>query len=115
MTKLVLLTKDDTLRDELSGAVVGSNSLAKKLPSSGGSIVFYDIDTLVSKGIEHICDKCLVVAVTKQKSTEPACGGIVGGQHHFVQRVNQDTVKIKYQHGFYTACHNYVPKYGFAA
>lgn len=83
--KLTILTKDDSLREELAGALPPGQSLAKR-PSPEGGVLFYDLDTLMPNGIEQVCDKCFVVAVTRQKSTEPAIVASTYGAYEVLQR-----------------------------
>lgn len=86
MTRLALLTEDETLRDELGGVLPGGKRLLRKPPAGGGCIVFYDLDTLQPKGMERLSESCLVVALTKRKSAEPAIDAATHGAFEILQR-----------------------------
>ncbi|MBZ0154861.1 MAG: sigma-54 dependent transcriptional regulator [Alphaproteobacteria bacterium] len=86
MEKVALLTKDDSLREEFSSLLPKEYSLTTKQPSSAGAIIFFDIDTLKPVLIRELTEKHLVIAVTRQKRTEPVIEATIFGSYEVIHR-----------------------------
>lgn len=71
MERIVLFTKDDSLKKELSDVLPKGFKLSASSSAEGGAFVFFDIDTMKPGQIRDLHEKNLVIAVTKQKRTEP--------------------------------------------
>jgi two-component system nitrogen regulation response regulator GlnG len=86
MEKIVLLTKDDSLREELSSLLPRGYSLLSKPSSSSHMVICLDIDTVKPVLIRELSEKNLVIAVTKQKRTEPVMEATTFGAYEVLQR-----------------------------
>jgi DNA-binding NtrC family response regulator len=85
MRKIVLFTRDASLKKELSAALPGDYSFSAQ-PSGPRSIVFFDIDTMRAGGIRETSEKNFVVAVTKQKRTDQVMEAATFGAYETVHR-----------------------------
>ncbi len=85
MRKIVLFTKDATLKKELSAALPGDYSFPAQL-AGPRSIVLFDIDTMRAGDIREMSEKHFVVAVTKQKRTDQVMEAATFGAYETVHR-----------------------------
>ncbi|HYA32195.1 MAG TPA: sigma-54 dependent transcriptional regulator [Thermodesulfovibrionales bacterium] len=86
MEKIVLLTKDATLRKEITATLPRGLSLVTHLSDPGNAIVFYDIDTMKAGDIRALSEKHFVIALTKQKRTELVMEAATFGAYETLQR-----------------------------
>lgn len=85
MRKIVLLTKDDSLKKELSAALPEGYSFSGQA-FGPRSIVFLDIDTMRAGDIREMSNKNFVVAATKQKRTDQVMEAATFGAYETVHR-----------------------------
>ncbi len=86
MKKIWLLTKDDSLRKELSAVLPPGYKIFKRLSVIGDSFIFADIDTLGTGVIREYSDKAFVIAVTKKKKTGAVIEATTFGAYEIVHR-----------------------------
>ncbi|MEW6117844.1 MAG: sigma-54 dependent transcriptional regulator [Nitrospirota bacterium] len=91
MNRVILITGDKLLRQELSSLLPRGSRLAlcKTLSSCGdltGQIVFIDIDTHSAGLIKELSERTFVVAVTRQKRTEPVMEATAFGAYEVIHR-----------------------------
>jgi len=85
MRKIILLTKDGSLKKEVSSALPGGYSFSG--PASGPrTIVFFDIDTMRAGDIREMSRKHFVVTVTKQKRTDQVMEAATFGAYETIHR-----------------------------
>ncbi|MFO0754626.1 MAG: sigma-54 dependent transcriptional regulator [Thermodesulfovibrionales bacterium] len=93
MKKAALLTRDDSLREELTSLLPRGYSLVTEPPPSSGSVVFFDIDTVRPALIRELTEKDLVIAITRQKRTEHVIEATIFGSYEVIHRpLAADTV-----------------------
>lgn len=85
MKKIVLLTKDGSLKKEVSAVMPVEYSLFGET-SAQGSIVFFDIDTMRAGDIREISQKHFLIAVTKHKKTEQVMETATFGAYETIHR-----------------------------
>ncbi len=85
MRKIVLLTKDSSLKRELLSALPEGYSRAAQIPGPR-SVVFFDIDTLKAGDIREMSRTHFVIAVTKQKRTDQVMEAATFGAYETVLR-----------------------------
>jgi DNA-binding NtrC family response regulator len=85
MKTILLLSKDGSLKKELSAALPGEYSFSGRA-SGPRSIVFFDIDTLKAGDIREISQKHFVIAVTKEKRTDQVMEAATFGAYETVHR-----------------------------
>ncbi len=95
MEKVVLFTKDDSLRKELSDLLPKGFKLAAGTAGGGDTFIFFDIDTMRIGLIRELGEKNFVVAVTKQKRTEPVMEAATAGAYEVVHRPLMDDVLLR--------------------
>jgi transcriptional regulator with PAS, ATPase and Fis domain len=83
--KIILLTKNASLRKEITDAMPKGFSLVAHVPGAGGAIIFYDIDSLKTGDIRDLSRKNFVVALTYQKKTELVMEAATFGAYETVQ------------------------------
>lgn len=83
--KIVLFTKDDSLKKELTEAIPVGVTL---MPNSHekNSFIFFDIDTLKPRQIKELQEENFVVAITKQKTTQPVMEAVGFGAYDVLLR-----------------------------
>lgn len=86
MEKLILLTQDDTLKEELPSLLPKGYTVSPKQPSSSNAVIFFDIDTLKPGLIRELSETNLVIALTRQKRTEPVMEATTYGAYEVIQR-----------------------------
>lgn len=84
MEKILLLTKDESLRQELSDALPGKFRVSGK--DTGSGFIFFDIDTIKAGLIRELSEKQFVIAVTKQKKTGPVMEATTFGAFEVIHR-----------------------------
>jgi len=83
---VVLLTKDDSLKKELSDILPKGFGLSMQISESRPSVVFIDIDSMKAGQIRQISDRNLVIAITRHKSTELVMEATVFGAYETIMR-----------------------------
>ncbi len=84
--KVGLLSKDDSFRKEFSAILPGTVKLVMQR-SVGDSIpIFFDIDTMKTSILKELSEHDFVIAVTKQKRTEPVMEAAIFGAYEIIQR-----------------------------
>ena len=83
---IVLLTKDDSLKKELSDILPKGFRLSMQISGSSPAVIFFDIDSMKAGPIRQFSDRNLVIAVTRQKRTEPVMEAIAFGAYETIQR-----------------------------
>jgi len=86
MKKVVVLTKDASLRKELSAALAKDVGLSERLPAAGPATIFFDIDTQKTGFIRELSDSHFVIAVTRQKRTDLVMEAATFGAYETIQR-----------------------------
>ncbi|MCL5237598.1 MAG: sigma-54 dependent transcriptional regulator [Nitrospirae bacterium] len=90
MHRIDLITKDHQMKQELASVLPKGVKLAvhKAVPPDipKGRIVFIDIDTFSAGLIKELSAGAFVVAVTKQKRTEPVMEAATFGAYEVIQR-----------------------------
>ncbi|MBI5102590.1 MAG: sigma-54-dependent Fis family transcriptional regulator [Nitrospirae bacterium] len=86
MEKLILLTKDDALRAELSAVLPKNCKVLVNSPAGKGEFVFFDIDTIKPGLIRELSEDNFVVAVTRQKWTAPVMEAATFGAYEVIHR-----------------------------
>lgn len=86
MEKIVLLTKEASLRTELSVLLPKGFGLVTDLSSREGSFIFLDLDSIKNSVIKELSDDNFVVAVTKRRWTEPAMEAVTSGAYEVLHR-----------------------------
>lgn len=85
MEKVILLSKDNSLKRELSDAMPKGFTLAADVFRKH-SVIFFDIDTMQPGSIREVSEKNFIIAVTKQKRTEPVMEAATFGAYETVRR-----------------------------
>ncbi|MBI5213577.1 MAG: sigma-54-dependent Fis family transcriptional regulator, partial [Nitrospirae bacterium] len=86
MGKIVLFTKDESLRKELSEVLPKGFKASPPATTEKNAFIFFDIDTMKPGQIRELHEKNLVIAVTKQKRTEPVMEAATFGAYEALQR-----------------------------
>lgn len=86
MKKIVVLTKNESLKRELSAILTDGVKLSTKVAGSGLSVIFFDIDTMRAGLIHELADHNLVIAVTKEKRTDSVMETATFGAYETIQR-----------------------------
>jgi DNA-binding NtrC family response regulator len=84
--KIVLLTKDDSIKKELSHILPRGYSLSTLITGDSPAVVFFDVDSMKAGPIRELSDRHLVVAVTGHRGTEPVMEAAAFGACETVQR-----------------------------
>ena len=84
--QIVLLTKDTALRRELSELVPRGIAVVERIPGKAGAFIFFDIDTLKPGEIREIGPDHYVIAVTRQRRTDPVMEAATFGAYEVLQR-----------------------------
>ncbi len=86
MERIVVLTKEASLRTELSVLLPKGFGLVTDESSEEGSLIFFDLDSIKASGIKELSDNNFVVAVTKRKWTEPVMEAVTFGAYEVLHR-----------------------------
>lgn len=86
MERIVLLTRDNSLKKELSDAVPKGFSIATQISGSAHAVIFVDVDAMRAGTIRELSDKNFVIAVTKQKRTEQVMEATAFGAYEIIHR-----------------------------
>jgi len=93
MEKIVLQTKDASLKTELMDALPKGSKILAQMPAEEGTCVFFDIDTMRPGAIREFSARHYVVAVTKQERTGPVMEAATFGAYEVLHRpLSPDTV-----------------------
>lgn len=84
--EIVLLTKDDSLKKELSDILPKGFRLSMQISGSSPAVIFFDIDSMKAGPIRQFSDRNLVIAVTGQKRTELVMEAVAFGAYETIQR-----------------------------
>jgi len=84
MRKIVLLTKNISLKKELSGVLGKDYALENEINTPKNNIIFFDIDTMKAGVIRELSDNNLVIAVTRQKRTQPVMEAATFGAYETI-------------------------------
>ncbi len=91
MTRILLLTKDESLAGELSGVLPKGTKLTtirsqKTIPPKGSTFLFFDMDTMPLHAIKDYSATCFVIAVTGQEMTGPVMEAATWGAYEIMRR-----------------------------
>jgi DNA-binding NtrC family response regulator len=86
MHNIILLSKDAALRKELSAVLPKGYKLVAETGAGKEAFIFFDIDTMRPGTIRDLTEKNFVIAVTKQKWTEPVIEAATFGAYEVMQR-----------------------------
>ncbi len=95
MGKIVLLTKDNSLRRELSDMLQKGFKLSSRTAMDKNAFVFFDLDTIRPGLIKELRDKALVIAITRQKITGPVMEATTFGAYEIIHRPLSKDVVLK--------------------
>ena len=84
--RVILLTKDITLQNELKGILPGALKFEINARVTKKAVVFFDIDTQRPGLIREMSGKNFVIAVTSRKRTEPAMEAAAYGAYETIHR-----------------------------
>jgi DNA-binding NtrC family response regulator len=83
---VVLLSKEDSLRKELSDALPGDFKIERRISGSRPAVVFFDVDSMRTGPIRELSEGNLVVAITGHKRTETVMEATAYGAYETIQR-----------------------------
>jgi DNA-binding NtrC family response regulator len=86
MKKIVLLTRDDSLKKELSDILPKGVRLSNRTSVYKDAFVFFDLDTMRPGDIKELRDTALIVAITRQKITGPVMEAVSFGAYDVMHR-----------------------------
>lgn len=86
MERIILLTEDASLNEELREALPGETTIHEKVSDAENACIFFDIDTLRLGIIRDLGDRNYVIAVTRQKRTGPVMEAATFGAYEVLQR-----------------------------
>ncbi|TAN40716.1 MAG: sigma-54-dependent Fis family transcriptional regulator [Nitrospirae bacterium] len=93
MEKIIVLTKDDSLKAELEGVFPRNYKLLMNASAQKEAFIFFDIDSIKPGMIRDLSENNFVVAVTRQKWTAPVMEASTFGAYEVVHRpLAQETV-----------------------
>jgi DNA-binding NtrC family response regulator len=84
--KIVPVTQDDSFVKELSLILPRGFTLSKEPSKPRSRIIFFDLDTMRSGLIRELSGQNMVVAVTKQRRTEPVIEAATFGAYETIHR-----------------------------
>ncbi|MBF0330062.1 MAG: sigma-54-dependent Fis family transcriptional regulator [Nitrospirae bacterium] len=84
--KILLYSKDPSLKKELRELLPKGFKIAEATKAPAMSIVLFDLDSMKSGGIKSISDNNILVAVTKQRYTEPVMEAASYGAYEVIHR-----------------------------
>jgi DNA-binding NtrC family response regulator len=91
--QIFIQTRDDELKAELAGVLPKGYKLIAETGTAKEAFIFFDIDTMRPGIIRDLAGKNFVVAVTKQKWTEPVIEAVTFGAYDVIHRpLSQDAV-----------------------
>lgn len=94
MEKIVLLTNDNSLKKELSDIIPKDFKVEMNVPVAKNSVIFFDLDTMRATLIKELSEKHLLIAITKEKRTEPVIEAATFGAYETIQRpLSHDGIK----------------------
>ncbi|MDA8214242.1 MAG: sigma-54 dependent transcriptional regulator [Nitrospiraceae bacterium] len=86
MKEIVLLTKDNSLKKELSDMLPKGVRLSNRTSIDKDAFVFFDLDTMRPGIIKELRDTALVIAITRQKITGPVMEATTFGAYDVMHR-----------------------------
>jgi two-component system nitrogen regulation response regulator GlnG len=84
--KIVLFTKDDSMKKELSNILPGGYRISTRITGSSPAVVFFDIDSMKAGPIRELSERNLVVAITNRKGTETVMEAAAFGACETIRR-----------------------------
>lgn len=91
--KIILYTKDLSLKKELRELLPKGFRTVEAVKAPAMSIVFFDLDSIKSGGIKALSENNIVVAITKQRYTEPVMEAASYGAYEVIHRpLKKDSV-----------------------
>ncbi|MGD0283208.1 MAG: sigma-54 dependent transcriptional regulator [Dissulfurispiraceae bacterium] len=91
--EVVLVTGDAALREELSGMLPKDCAIVSRKSGFHNAFIFFDIDTMRAGLIKELSQDNIVIAITKQKLTEPVMEAVTFGVYEIIHRpLHQETV-----------------------
>jgi len=91
--EVVLFTGDAALGEELSGLLPKDCAIVTRESGIHSSFIFFDIDTMRAGLIKELSQDNIVIAITKQKLTEPVMQAVTFGVFEIIHRpLQQDSV-----------------------
>ena len=82
---IILFTKDDSLKKELSDLLPKGFKVSNQ-DSADKGFVFFDIDTMKAGLMKGLANEHIVIAITKQKRTEPVMEATMFGAYEIIHR-----------------------------
>ncbi len=93
--EVVLFTMDAALVEELSGILPKDCAVVKRDSGLHNSFIFFDIDTMKAGLIKELSQDNIVIAITKQKLTEPVMEAVTFGVYEIIHRPLQQDIIFK--------------------
>ncbi|MBI5075581.1 MAG: sigma-54-dependent Fis family transcriptional regulator [Nitrospirae bacterium] len=93
MKKIIVFTKDPSLKKELSSVLPKDYRLVTEATREKEAFIFFDIDTMKPGLIRELSERNFVIAATSQKWTEPVMEAATFGAYEVVHRpISAETV-----------------------
>ncbi|HXX53643.1 MAG TPA: sigma-54 dependent transcriptional regulator [Thermodesulfovibrionales bacterium] len=92
--KVILFTRDESLKREISDLLPKGFTLSIQ-DSADKGVVFFDIDTMKAGRMKGLADEHIVIAITKQKRTEPVMEAMTFGAYEVIHRPIREAVVIQ--------------------
>ena len=93
--EVVLFTGDTALKEELSGMLPKDCAIIMRESGLHNSFIFFDIDTKRAGLIKELSQDNIVIAITKQKLTEPVMEAVTFGVYEIIHRPLQQDIVLK--------------------
>src|SRR5512143_1441696 len=91
--KIIVVTKDESLKKELSDLLPKGFEVSRH-DSADKGFIFFDIDTMKAGLMKGLADEHIVIAITKQKRTEPVMEATTFGAYEIIHRpLKEDVVR----------------------
>ncbi|HXX53303.1 MAG TPA: sigma-54 dependent transcriptional regulator [Thermodesulfovibrionales bacterium] len=92
--KVIPFSQDETLKREISALLPRGFRLSSQ-DSADGGVVFFDIDTMKAGLMKGLADEHIVIAITKQKRTEPVMEAMTFGAYEVMHRPLKEGVVLQ--------------------
>jgi DNA-binding NtrC family response regulator len=86
MEKIIVITNDETLKREMEALLPRGVAIEEDPSVAGATCLFVDIDTMKPSVVRDLSGRNLVVALTKQKRTEPIMEATTFGAYEVMSR-----------------------------
>ncbi len=84
--KITLFTKDDSLREELSGILPKGTGLSGRISAFPNPLLFFDLDSMKPGLIKELREKSIVIAITRQRMTTSVMEATAFGAFEVIHR-----------------------------